>query len=96
MARSILPAALGGRRLPNIWDIAAVLCVFGGLVALSHSARGTFVPLSVLETSAITLDPWALPDYALRTTLRMFAALAASLLFTFTYAPLAAKAGAPG
>ena len=27
-----------------------------------------------------------LPEYALRTTLRMFAALAASLLFTFTYA----------
>ena len=96
MARSILPAALGGRRLPNIWDIAAVLCVFGGLVALSQSARGTFVPLSVLETSAITLDPWALPDYALRTTLRMFAALAASLLFTFTYAPLAAKSRRAG
>ena len=96
MARSILPAALGGRRLPNIWDIAAVLCVFGGLVALSQSARGTFVPLSVLETTAITLDPWALPDYALRTTLRMFAALAASLLFTFTYAPLAAKSRRAG
>jgi len=96
MARSILPAALGRRRLPNIWDIAAVLCVFGGLVALSHSARGTLVPLSALETSAITLDPWALPDYALRTTLRMFAALAASLLFTFTYAPLAAKSRRAG
>jgi NitT/TauT family transport system permease protein len=96
MARSILPAALGRRRLPNIWDIAAVLCVFGGLVALSQSARGTFVPLSVLEASTITLDPWALPDYALRTTLRMFAALAASLLFTFTYAPLAAKSRRAG
>ncbi len=96
MARTTLPAALGGRRLPNIWDIAAVLCVFGGLVALSHSARGTLVPLSALETSAITLDPWALPDYALRTTLRMFAALAASLLFTFTYAPLAAKSRRAG
>ena len=96
MARNILPAALGGRRLPNIWDIAAILCVFGGLVALSQSARGTLVPLSALETSAITLDPWALPDYALRTTLRMFAALAASLLFTFTYAPLAAKSRRAG
>jgi len=70
--------------------------VFGGLVALSHSARGTLVPLSALETTAITLDPWALPDYALRTTLRMFAALAASLLFTFTYAPLAAKSRRAG
>ncbi len=96
MARNLLPAALGGRRLPNIWDLAAIICVFGVLVALSQSARGTLVPLSVLETSAITLDPWALPDYALRTTLRMFAALAASLLFTFTYAPLAAKSRRAG
>ncbi|MGD0023196.1 MAG: ABC transporter permease subunit [Xanthobacteraceae bacterium] len=33
----------------------------------------------------------ALPGYALRTTLRMLAALVASLIFTFTYATLAAK-----
>ena len=32
-----------------------------------------------------------LPYYALRTTLRMFAALVASFIFTFTYATLAAK-----
>ncbi|HET9147803.1 MAG TPA: ABC transporter permease subunit, partial [Acetobacteraceae bacterium] len=32
-----------------------------------------------------------LPDYAVRTTLRMFAALVASLIFTFTVATLAAK-----
>ena len=37
-----------------------------------------------------------LPEYALRTTLRMFAALAASLLFTFTFAPLAAKSRRAG
>ena len=39
----------------------------------------------------MSLDYWKLPYYALRTTLRMFAALAASLVFTFTYATLAAK-----
>ena len=39
----------------------------------------------------ITLDPMHLPEYAVRTTLRMFAALAASLLFTFTYGTAAAK-----
>ena len=41
--------------------------------------------------SPISLDYWQLPYYALRTTLRMFAALVASLVFTFTYATLAAK-----
>ena len=39
----------------------------------------------------ISLDYWSLPYYALRTALRMFAALFFSLLFTFTYATLAAK-----
>ncbi len=90
------PAALSGRRLPNIWDIAALCCVVGALVAIANAARSTLVPLGVLEAAPIVLDPWRLPDYALRTTLRMFAALFASLLFTFTYAPLAAKSRRAG
>jgi NitT/TauT family transport system permease protein len=39
----------------------------------------------------MALDYWQLPYYGLRTTMRMFAALAASLVFTLTYATLAAK-----
>ncbi len=83
--------AAAGRRLPNIWDMVALLCVIGFLVAAAQAARGTLVPLTALEATPIVLDPLTLPGYALRTTLRMFAALFASLLFTFTYAPLAAK-----
>jgi NitT/TauT family transport system permease protein len=85
------PVALSGRRLPNIWDIAALCCVVGLLVAVASAARGTLVPLDTLEATPIDLDPARLPEYALRTTLRMFAALFASVLFTFSYAPLAAK-----
>ena len=48
-------------------------------------------PFTLSQPAAITLAPAALPYYALRTTMRMFAALVASLLFTFTYATLAAK-----
>ena len=91
-----LPAGLSGRRIPNVWDIAAILAVTLLFVAIARAGRGTLVPLNALETSAITLDPWSLPEFALRTTLRMFAALAASLLFTFTYAPLAAKSRRAG
>ncbi len=91
-----LPAGLSGRRIPNVWDIAAILAVTLLLVAIARAGRGTLVPLDALEASAITLDPWSLPEFALRTTLRMFAALAASLLFTFTYAPLAAKSRRAG
>ncbi len=39
----------------------------------------------------VSLDPSNLPEYAARTTLRMLLALALSLVFTFTYATLAAK-----
>ncbi|WP_259644966.1 ABC transporter permease subunit [Pseudomonas cichorii] len=48
-------------------------------------------PLAVLSSTPMVLDPAQLPEYALRTTLRMFAALAASLIFTFIVATLAAK-----
>ncbi len=96
MSRHDLPAGLSGRRLPNLWDIGAIVAVALLLVGIAQAGRGTLVPLDALEQSAITLDPWSLPGYALRTTLRMFAALAASLLFTFTYAPLAAKSRRAG
>ena len=39
---------------------------------------------------------WRLPEYAVRTTLRMFGALAASLIFTFTYGTAAAKSQRAG
>ena len=96
MARISPPAVATGRRLPNAWDIAALLFVFGLLVAVSQGARGTFVPIEALDVEPIRLDPSALPGYALRTTMRMFAALLASILFTFTFAPLAAKSRRAG
>jgi hypothetical protein len=48
-------------------------------------------PFAIEHQPEISLSPAALPYYALRTTMRMLAALVASLLFTFTYATLAAK-----
>ena len=84
------------RRLPNVWDVAALLCVISALVAIARAAQGTLVPLEALGHPDISLDPWNLPEYALRTTMRMLAAMAASLLFTLTYAPLAAKSRRAG
>ncbi len=98
MLRTARPAASAGERraLPNPWDLAALLSVFGALAAVAHGAAGTLAPLDAPTTNAITLDPWALPNYALRTTMRMFAAMAASLVFTFTFATLAAKSRRAG
>ena len=80
-----------GRRLPNAWDLAAILCVFGLIIGLVKIAPTAFVKLNAPGATEIHLDPSYLPYYAARTTLRMFAALAASLFFTFTYAAVAAK-----
>ena len=80
-----------GWRLPNIWDLVAFVCVIGALVGVGHVAAGTLTRIDAPGATQITLDPLNLPVYAVRTTLRMFAALAASLLFTFTYGTAAAK-----
>ena len=53
-------------------------------------------PITAIQGTPIHLDPAYLPGYALRTTARMFAALFVSLLFTFTYATLAAKSRRAG
>jgi NitT/TauT family transport system permease protein len=84
------------RRLPNIWDIIAIICVFATLITVAHVARGTWVRIDTPGATEISLDPWRLPEYAVRTTLRMFAALAASLVFTFTYGTAAAKSERAG
>ncbi len=62
-----------------------------GLFALVASAgRETLQPLTV-GVGRISLDPMALPGYALRTTLRLFAAMLLSLLVTFIFGAWAAK-----
>ena len=96
MSDTPFPAFASVRRLPNVFDLVAGLCIAGVLIYFGTVARGTLAPLDAPETQAIVLDPWALPNYAVRTTLRMFAALVCSLLFTFTYATFAAKSRRAG
>src|SRR3984957_1352926 len=78
-------------RLFSRWDLLAVLLILGLLVFLGEASRHLFEPLADLQRTPPSLDPRHLPEYAARTTLRMFVAMALSLLFTFTYATLAAK-----
>ncbi|AWK89038.1 ABC transporter permease [Azospirillum thermophilum] len=76
---------------PNRWDLVALPLVIGLLVLIAIGGHEMSAPLESVEAAPVSLSPWDLPDYALRSTLRMLAAMAASLLFTFTYATLAAK-----
>src|SRR5665213_3392967 len=90
--RVIVPISVGGWvRLFTRWDLLAVLLILGMLVFLAEASRHLFEPLTELQQQPPSLDPRNLPEYAARTTLRMLIAMALSLLFTFTYATLAAK-----
>ena len=91
MSRLTAIASLGRRALPNHWDIVALAAVMAALVAIVRAFHGAPTQLPETHVASISLKYSILPQYALRTTLRMFAALAASLVFTFTYATLAAK-----
>lgn len=73
------------------WDVMAILLTLGLLVFLGEASRKLLQPLAELQLAPISLDPANLPEYAARTTLRMLLALVLSLIFTFTYATLAAK-----
>ena len=96
MSETAFPAFLSARRLPNLFDLVAGGLILGALVGVASVARGTLAPLDAPDAVAISLDPANLPEYAVRTTLRMFAALACSLLFTLTYATWAAKSRRAG
>jgi NitT/TauT family transport system permease protein len=88
----LLPLGLGPRGLvPNLYDVIVFILIAGAFAAIAHGAHEMSASLKGLDVAPITLDPRNLPEYALRTTLRMFAAITASLVFTFVVATLAAK-----
>jgi len=75
----------------NRWDWALLPLVLGTLMLLAYGASQMARPYHVGDVLPLTLDPSYLPYYLLRTTLRMFLALGASLLFACAFAALAAK-----
>src|SRR3974390_1265275 len=84
------------RDFASRWDVLAFIVVIGLVVFLGETSRGLFAPLTQLELMPVSPDPKHLPEYAARTTLRMFAALGLSLVFTLTYATWAAKSERAG
>ncbi len=91
-AMRLSPLGIGRHGLvPNVYDVVVFILIAGVFVLIAHGAREMHGSLKGLDVAAITLDARNLPEYALRTTLRMFAAIIASLVFTFVVATLAAK-----
>lgn len=81
---------------PNRADAVALALLAGLAVLVFQGAEGVGEPLARLRLEPVTLDPADLPYYALRTVLRMFAALFASTVFTLVVATLAARSRRAG
>ena len=84
-SRQIIEA--GGNR----WDLALLPIVLALLVLLAYGGGQMARPYQLGETLTISLDPLYLPYYLLRTTMRMFIALAASIVFSCLFAVIATK-----
>jgi NitT/TauT family transport system permease protein len=96
LSRFVAFTSLGRSALPNQYDVLAFALIVASFIAIGHASHGLTLPLEAPEATAISLDNMLLPYYALRTVLRMFAAMAAALIFTFVYATLAAKSRRAG
>ncbi|WDF74044.1 ABC transporter permease [Novosphingobium sp. KACC 22771] len=94
----ILPSFSRMLRLtrPSREDAVAFVILAGLALLVFRAAEGMVEPLSSLHLEPVTLDPVHLPYYALRTVLRMFAALLASTLFTLIVSTLAARSRRAG
>jgi len=84
-------SVLRTRYVPGGWDLLAFVLVFVFFIYAAEAAHGLSGSLAHLQATPISLAPSALIGYSARTALRMLIAMLASLLFTFTYATLAAK-----
>jgi NitT/TauT family transport system permease protein len=73
-------------------DVAVGLGTLTLLYVIARVGAQSFVRFSPPDIiPSIHLDPWNLPGYAARSTLRMFIALGFSTLFTFVYGYAAAR-----
>ncbi len=72
----------------NRWDWALLPMVLALFVLLAYGAEQMARPYQLGETLPLSLDPANLPYYLLRTTLRMFIALGASMVFSCVFAVL--------
>jgi NitT/TauT family transport system permease protein len=79
------------RLRPNTWDLVALPLVLALLALVAWGSLAMSARYQIGAPLPISLDPWRLPAYALRTVLRMALALIASLVFSLGYAALAAK-----
>jgi NitT/TauT family transport system permease protein len=75
----------------NRWDWALLPIVLAVFVLLAYGGQQMARPYELGQALPLSLDPANLPYYLLRTTLRMFIALGASVIFACVFAALTTK-----
>ena len=80
--------------IPNSWDIVALLLVATVLILLGFGTKAMVGRYELGQTLSISLSPWMLPYYALRSVMRMLLALILSTVVTFLLGTWAAKSRA--
>lgn len=75
----------------NRWDWALLPIVLAVFVLLAYGGQQMARPYELGQALPLSLDPVNLPYYLLRTTLRMFIALGASVVFACVFAALTTK-----
>jgi NitT/TauT family transport system permease protein len=80
----------------NVSDILTLALILSALALLALTTKQMTVSYHVGEVLPISLAPSELPNYALRSTVRMAIAMLFSLLFTFIIGTWAAKSKAAG
>ena len=77
---------------PGLTDLAVGLGLLFVAYLVARVGAESLVGFNPPDTiPSVSLDPWDLPNYAARSTLRMFIALVCSTLFTFVYGYAAAR-----
>jgi NitT/TauT family transport system permease protein len=76
-------------RWPDVVVVAALLALLFGLLRLAPALNAPFLPKTA--PSAVSTDPADLPYYAVRSLVRMFAALVIAVIFALVYATAAAR-----
>lgn len=76
---------------PNRFDFALLPIILATIVIVAYAARQMNVPYQPGDALVVQLDVASLPYYLMRTSIRMLAALFASLLFSFAFAAIASR-----
>ncbi|MFE4356670.1 MULTISPECIES: ABC transporter permease [Streptomycetaceae] len=92
LSRGSLPARTASRLGGRVWvDLVVAAAVLVLLYLGLRLGQGGTLRFSTARDAAVDTDPARLPYDALRSLLRMFTALAVSVVFTFGYAYAAAR-----